>query len=84
MKQASQVSASPRQNDAQSSMMSSMQKNMVFISPIMTGFISFTVPAGLGLYWIIGNIIQILQQMFLNRFVIKKKKTNNLKVNYSN
>ena len=53
-------------------MQSSMQKNMLLMSPVMSGFISFTVPAGLGLYWIIGNVYQIAQQMFMNRFVIKK------------
>lgn len=52
-------------------MQSSIQKNMAFISPLMTGIISFTVPAGMGLYWIIGNVFQIFQQMFMNKFIIK-------------
>ena len=60
----------PQTNDNQ--MQASMQKNMALISPVTSGFISFNVPAGLGLYWIIGNIYQIAQQMFMNRFVIKK------------
>ncbi|NLI93142.1 MAG: hypothetical protein GX434_13445 [Peptococcaceae bacterium] len=38
----------------------------------MSGVISFTVLAGLGLYWIVGNIYQIIQQVFMNQFVIKK------------
>ena len=38
----------------------------------MSGMIAFTVPAGLGLYWIISNIYQIVQQMFINIFVLKK------------
>lgn len=50
----------------------SMQKSMTLISPVMTGFISFTVPAGMGLYWIISNVFQILQQMFINKLIIKK------------
>jgi len=50
----------------------SIQKNMALISPIMSGVIAFTVPAGLGLYWITGNVYQIAQQMFINLFVIKK------------
>jgi len=53
-------------------MQSSMQKNMALLSPVMSGVIAFTVPAGLGLYWIVGNVYQIVQQMFLNRFVLKK------------
>jgi YidC/Oxa1 family membrane protein insertase len=39
----------------------------------MTAFFAFSVPAGLGLYWIVGNIIQVLQQLYINK-VIKKKK----------
>ncbi len=50
-----------------------LQKNMLLLSPIMTGFISFQVPAGMGLYWIISNIYQIFQQMFMNKFIIKKE-----------
>jgi len=52
----------------------SMQNNMAMISPIMSGVISFTVPAGLGLYWIVGNVYQIAQQAFINLFILKKQK----------
>jgi len=55
-----------------SNMQDSMQKNMALISPLMSGIIAFTVPAGLGFYWIIGNVYQIIQQLFMNRFIIKK------------
>jgi len=44
------------------------------ISPIMSGMISFTVPAGLGLYWIVGNVYQIVQQVFIDLFILKKQK----------
>ena len=50
-----------------------MQKNMALLSPVMSGAIAFTVPAGLGLYWITGNVYQIAQQMFMNIFVLKKR-----------
>ncbi|SHJ88641.1 YidC/Oxa1 family membrane protein insertase [Geosporobacter subterraneus DSM 17957] len=68
----------PQTSDNQ--MQASMQKSMMWVSPVMTAFISFSVPAGLGLYWIVGNIYQIAQQMFMNRFVIKK----NVKVEVEN
>lgn len=61
----------PKANENQ--MQESMQKNMAFISPLMSGVIAFTVPAGLGLYWIVGNVYQIAQQMFINIFVLKKR-----------
>lgn len=53
-------------------MQSSMMSTMALISPIMTGIITFTVPAGLGLYWIISNAFQIVQQFLMNKFIIKK------------
>lgn len=54
-------------------MSASMTKSMSTMMPLMTAFFSFSVPAGLGLYWIASNIIQIFQQMYLNKFVLKKK-----------
>jgi YidC/Oxa1 family membrane protein insertase len=64
------MQATPQTSSDQ--MQASMQKNMLLMSPVMSGVIAFTVPAGLGLYWIAGNVYQIAQQMFINRFVIKK------------
>jgi len=58
-------------------MQTTIQNNMAFLSPIMSGVIAFTVPAGLGLYWIIGNIYQVFQQIFINIFVLKKFSKNN-------
>lgn len=60
----------PKTNEAHRQ--ESVQKNMALLSPIMSGVIAFTVPAGLGLYWITGNVYQIVQQMFINTFVLKK------------
>jgi YidC/Oxa1 family membrane protein insertase len=59
-------------------MSESVQGSMALISPIMTGFVAFSVPAGLGLYWIIGNVFQIFQQMIINRFIDKKTGLSNI------
>jgi len=67
------MKSAPKTDETQMPQMQvSIQKNMALMSPIMSGVIAFTVPAGLGLYWIIGNVYQIAQQMFMNKFVIKK------------
>jgi len=42
-----------------------MQRTMVYISPLMIGIFAFQVPAGLGLYWFIGNVVGIIQQSFV-------------------
>lgn len=42
-----------------------MQKMMLWLSPLMIGYFAFNVPAGLGLYWFIGNCVGIIQQSFV-------------------
>ncbi len=39
----------------------------------MTGFFTLTLPAGLGLYWIVSSIMQIIQQVGLNAYFKNKK-----------
>ena len=47
---------------------------MLKILPLMTLFIAFVVPAGLGFYWIVSNIFGILQTILLKKlFNIKKE-----------
>lgn len=50
----------------------SMNKSMMWMMPIMTLFFTFTLPSGLGLYWIISSVMQIIQQLVLNKFLDKK------------
>ena len=38
----------------------------------MTAFFTITLPAGLGLYWIISSVVQIVQQLALNFYFDKK------------
>ena len=49
-----------------------MTKSMNLMMPVMTAFFTVTLPAGLGLYWIISSVVQILQQLILNAFLDKK------------
>jgi YidC/Oxa1 family membrane protein insertase len=42
-----------------------MQKTMVWLSPLMIGYFALNVPAGLGLYWFVGNCVSIIQQSFV-------------------
>ena len=63
-------------NDGKPDAAAAMQKNMMFIAPIMTLMVSFQFPAGLGLYWLVGNVFQIFQQLYLNKYVINKKEVS--------
>jgi YidC/Oxa1 family membrane protein insertase len=51
----------------QAGMDPSQQKVMTVMMPVMLGVISWSLSAGLGVYWILGNMIGIGQQQFLNR-----------------
>jgi len=42
-----------------------MQKTMVYLSPLMIAYFALQVPAGLGLYWFVGNCVSIIQQSFV-------------------
>ena len=47
--------------------MTQQMKTMNYTMPLMTLFIGFTCPVGLGFYWGIGGFIRAFQQFFLNR-----------------
>ncbi len=55
-----------KKEDEAAQMASTMQKQMLFVLPFMTGFIAWKLPSGLGLYWIISTIFSIGQQFFLS------------------
>lgn len=49
-------------------MMAKQQKIMMMIFPFMMAFMTINLPAGLGLYWNVSNLIQIGQQLILNKY----------------
>jgi YidC/Oxa1 family membrane protein insertase len=52
----------PTEQEAQTAQ---MQRTMIWLSPVMIGFFALNVPAGLGLYWFVGNCVSIIQQSFV-------------------
>jgi YidC/Oxa1 family membrane protein insertase len=43
------------------------QQMMTLMMPLMIGFFSYSLPAGLSVYWTVGNFIAIAQQYIMNR-----------------
>jgi len=39
---------------------------MMVIMPLMMGFFTVTMPAGVGLYWIVSNLFRLVQQLIMN------------------
>lgn len=52
----------PTEQEAQTAQ---MQRSFLIISPLMIGVFALNVPAGLGLYWFVGNLVSIIQQSFV-------------------
>ena len=56
-------STSNDSNDAMAQQMNMMNKTM----PLMSLFMCFTVPVGLGIYWTMSSVVRLAQQYFLNK-----------------
>ena len=54
-------------NETADAMAQSM-KTMNVMMPIMSAFFCFTLPAGMGLYWIAGSVVRSIQQIVINKY----------------
>jgi YidC/Oxa1 family membrane protein insertase len=57
-------------NDSQAAMQQSM-KTMNMMMPIMSAIFCFTLPAGMGLYWVAGAVMRSIQQVLINKHIDK-------------
>jgi len=48
-----------------------MNKNMMTFFPIMSTYIAFIVPLGMGLYWLVNNIVTMVIQFLVNKSLYK-------------
>jgi len=56
-------------NQAENNPSASSMKMMNYLFPLMTAWFAITLPAGLGLYWTISNLFQIVQMYLTNKYV---------------
>ena len=54
---------------------------MVFLMPFMSAYFSFIVPAGVGLYWIISNVVSCAQSVVLKKLITPEKVAAELEAN---
>ena len=57
----SQMANKPKDDKAKT-----QQTIMLLFMPLFMGFITITMPAGVGLYWIFSNLFRLVQQVFMN------------------
>ncbi len=55
-----------KKEEGTADMAQSMQQQMMFLMPIMTGFIALKFPSGLSLYWVATTIFSIGQQFYIS------------------
>jgi YidC/Oxa1 family membrane protein insertase len=48
-------------------------KMMLYFMPAMFFFILYNVPSGLLLYWIMSNVLTMVQQLTINKYLARKK-----------
>ena len=61
-----------KNNPAAAQQMGSMMA-MMLMMPLFSFWIAFKLPAAVGFYWTISNVVAILQQLFLAKFFPPKK-----------
>ena len=55
----------------QADQMAASMKTMNTIMPLMSAWFCFTLPAGMGIYWIAGAVIRSVQQVVINKHIDK-------------
>ena len=61
-----------RKNKSDDPTLKMQQKIMNIVMPLMMTFFTISIPCGVAIYWIVGNLVQVVQQIFLNRYCEKK------------
>lgn len=64
---------SPMGDNPNAAAMASTQKTMLYVMPFFMGYITYTVPSGLGLYFVVMNVVSVLQQLYINHKLEKEK-----------
>lgn len=61
------IMTTPIDKSKNPSMEQKMNRQMVFLMPLMTLFFAISLPSGLALYWVAGTLFSIVQQVIVNR-----------------
>ena len=57
--------------------MEAMNKNMMYMLPLMSVFIAFIAPLGLALYWFISNVLIIIERLIIDAVMRHKEEKEN-------
>ncbi len=57
--------------DDQAAQMQSTMKTMNMVMPLMSAWFCFSLPAGMGIYWVAGSVVRGIQQVLINKHIDK-------------
>ena len=75
------IQTSKKENEEKSEEMQSMEqmnKSMSYMMPIMSISIAVIAPLGLALYWLVSNILMILERIIINKRMSSKEEKENV------
>ena len=63
--------------DAEPDMTDQMNKSMTWMMPILAVSVSLIAPLGLALYWLVNNILMIIERIVIDKFIVPKEEEKN-------
>ncbi len=61
----------PKSDNEKANSMAASMKTMNMFMPLMSAWFCFTLPAGMGLYWVAGSVVRSIQQVVINKHIDK-------------
>ena len=58
-------------NNEQASSMAASMKMMNMVMPLFSAWLCFSLPSGMGLYWVAGSVVRSIQQVIINKHIDK-------------
>lgn len=62
-----------KQNSSEMEAMQNMSKSMSYMMPIMSVSIAIVAPLGLALYWLVSNVLMIIERLIIKKFMDSKE-----------
>ncbi len=63
--------------NAEPDMTEQMNKSMTWMMPILAVSVSLVAPLGLALYWLVNNILMIIERIVIDKFIVPKEEEKN-------
>lgn len=66
-----------KKNNEEPDMTAQMSKSMTLMMPILAVSVSLVAPLGLALYWLVNNILMIIERIVIDKFIVPKEEEEN-------